>query len=513
MKNGRFPDLAALSRRKFLTLGAGALGVYGLGWPPSWPPVWPPLRPPTTPSADAFPEPEVRSSASGFLNTTLRASTVPAIVQGQIVFTSVYEGTFPGPTLKVRPGDFLRIELINDLSEETNLHTHGLHVSPLTPSDNVLLHIPPGERFVYEYTIPRDHPGGTYFYHPHHHGLATNQVFKGMAGLLIVEGDIDQIPGVAGLPERALVLQRTVISNGTVPNIFPHNPFGIGKVLVNGAQTPTLFIRPGETQRWRLLNATVSSLWKIAVAGHPLTLIAQDGNTLAQATTGDSILLATAQRRDVLIQGGQPGVYQLTYQDLLPVVGQPQPLASLMVTGEPVDPQPLPTTLLPFEDLRTLPVDRERTITFDIIGDFAATNFQGHGFVSDGKEFDENRIDQFANLGDTEEWTVKNPSFSPHPFHIHINPYQVTKINGQPFDALSYEDTTIVPPNGGSITFRTRLLDFTGTWVYHCHILGHEDGGMMGIIQTSCNHGPFPPSELGRFPTFNRACPPFWRAP
>ena len=102
----------------------------------------------------------------------------------------------------------------------------------------------------------------------------------------------------------------------------------------------------------------------------------------------------------------------------------------------------------------------------------------------DGKAFNENRVDQFGRLGATEEWTINNASSLQHPFHIHINPYQVTKINGQPFNALSYEDTTPVPANG-SITMRTRFLDFPGTWVFHCHILGHEDGGMMAIVQVS----------------------------
>jgi FtsP/CotA-like multicopper oxidase with cupredoxin domain len=352
----------------------------------------------------------------------------------------------------------------------------------------VLLHIPPGERFTYEYTIPTDHPAGTYFYHPHRHGLASSQNFKGMGGLIIIEGDIDRIPGIAGLPERSLVLQRTVVQNGAIPDLAPNKGVGSGEVLVNGAQTPIMFIRPGETQRWRLLNSTVSSLWSIQIEGHPMTLIAQDGNTLAQATTVDSMFLSTAQRRDVLIQGGRPGVYQVTYQDLQGPFGSPPPpvpFAYLVVTGAAMDPQPLPTTLLPFVDLRNLPVDRQRSITFQIIGNPAATTFEGQGFVIDGQAFDPNRVDQFADLGATEEWTVNNASALFHPFHIHINPYQVTKVNGQPYEALSYEDTTPVPPNGGSITFRTRLLDFPGTWVYHCHILGHEDGGMMGIIQVS----------------------------
>jgi FtsP/CotA-like multicopper oxidase with cupredoxin domain len=475
MTKAHFPDLL-MSRRRFLGLGAGALAAVGLGSAAH-----------STPFGSYFYEPEVRSSANGFLSTTLRASTIPTIIDGQAVISSVYEGIFPGPTLKIKPGDFLRIEVINDLSEETNLHVHGLHVSPLSPGDNVLLHIPPGGRFTYEYTIPKDHPAGTYFYHPHRHGLATNQTFKGMSGMIIIEGDIDRIPGIAGLPERSLVLQRTVVSGGHVPELFPTGGLGAGNVLVNGAATPIMFISPGETQRWRLLNATVSSLWNIQVDGHPMTLISQDGNTLANAVTLPSVDIATAQRRDVLIQGGPPGVYTVTYQDLQgPFLTPPPPVpvAYLVSTGPAMDPQPLPTNLLKFIDLRNVSVDRTRSITFQIIGNPQSPTFAGQGFVIDGKPFDENRIDQFVRLGATEEWTVNNASPVIHPFHIHINPYQVVQINGQPYNALSYEDTTPVPGNG-SITFRTRFLDFVGSFVFHCHILGHEDGGMMGIVQVS----------------------------
>jgi FtsP/CotA-like multicopper oxidase with cupredoxin domain len=492
MKNGHFPDLL-MSRRRFLGLGAGALAAIGLGSSAQ-----------STPFGSYFYEPEVRSSANGFLSTTLRASSIPTIVNGQAVNTSVYEGTFPGPTLRIRPGDFVRVELINDLQEETNLHVHGLHVTPQTPGDNVLLHIPPGERFVYEYTLPKNHPAGTYFYHPHRHGLASSQTFKGMSGMIIIEGDIDEIPGIAGLPERSLVLQRTT-TGPAIGNVNPQEP-GVPprptKILVNGAATPIMFISPGETQRWRLLNATVSSLWSIAVEGHDLTLISQDGNTLGKAVTVDSVDIATAQRRDVLIQGGSPGVYRVTYQDLqgpFATPTPPEPIAYLVSIGPGMEPQPLPTTLLPFLDLRTVPVDRRRSMTFQIVtpSSGGGTTFASQGFVIDGKQFDENRIDQFVKLGATEEWTINNatnpnPNGLPsliHPFHIHINPYQVVAINGQPYDALSYEDTTPIPTptdnQNGSITFRTRFLDFPGTFVFHCHILGHEDGGMMGIVQVS----------------------------
>jgi len=487
MKKGRFPDLF-MSRRKFLGLGAGAVAAVGLGSSAH-----------STPFGSYFYESEVRSSVNGFLSTTLHAAPGVAVFNGEVINTSVYEGIFPGPTLRIRPGDFLRIELINDLPEVTNLHTHGFHVSPLTPSDNVLLQIPPGQRFTYEYTIPHDHPGGTYFYHPHHHGLATNQTFKGMSGMIIIEGDIDQVPGIAGLPERSLVMQRVFAINDQVPLLSPEAG-GRGDVLINGASTPIMFIRPGETQRWRLLNATVSSFWRIGIEGHPMTLISQDGNTLAKAVTRDTVDIATAQRRDVLIQGGRPGVYRVQYQDTqnpgIPMPPPPPPvdLAYLVVTGADMDPQPLPTTLLPFVDLRTLPLSHPpREITFQINPNLPPpahpTLFTPQGFVIDGKFFDPNRVDQFADLGATEEWTVFNDTNLAHPFHIHINPYQVTKIDGVSVDALSYEDTTPVPvkvgTTKGSITFRTRYEDFPGTWVFHCHILGHEDGGMMGIIQVT----------------------------
>ena len=348
-----------MSRRRFLGLGAGALATVGLGSSAH-----------STPTGSYFYEPEVRSSAGGLLRTSLRASESTAIFQGDPAVAWTYEGVFTGPTLRVRPGDFVAVELINDLPEPTNIHVHGLHVSPLTPSDNVLLHIFPGQRFQYEYTIPRDHPGGTYFYHPHFHTLATNQVFKGMTGLIIIEGDIDQIPGIAGLPERSLVMQRTAVVNGRIPTVHPNANVGPGDVMVNGALTPIMFISPGETQRWRLLNTSVSSLWNIQIQSHQMTLIAQDGNTLASAVTLDQVPIATAQRRDVLVQGGRPGVYVVTYQDVQTPQGTlpPAALAYLVVTGPAVAPQPMPTTLLPFVDLRNVAVDRQRSVTFQILG-------------------------------------------------------------------------------------------------------------------------------------------------
>jgi FtsP/CotA-like multicopper oxidase with cupredoxin domain len=140
-----------------------------------------------------------------------------------------------------------------------------------------------------------------------------------------------------------------------------------------------------------------------------------------------------------------------------------------------VTPRPLPTTLIPFEDLRQATVDRTRTITF-------SEELDPFRVLIDGQEFDENRVDQTVRLGALEEWRLRNTSVDWHPFHIHVNDFQVISVNGEPVDAHSWEDTVPIPAHG-EIVIRSRFLDFTGKTVYHCHILDHEDRGMMGVVE------------------------------
>src|SRR5215212_7898378 len=237
-------------------------------------------------ASDELVEPAVRASRDGLLDTTLTCSVQSVPLADRTAIMSVYEGSVPAPTLRVRPGDTLRVNLVNRLDDlppglpdtspflcspmsmggvaeggmcDTNLHVHGLHVSPEGNSDNVFLTVKAGESFQYEYQIPENHPAGLYWYHPHLHGRATNQVFGGMAGALIVEGDIDALPGIAGVPERLLVLQGTKLyPDGSVVNILDTPPTGPSQEksymrLVNGQLNPTMTMRPGETQRWRIV--------------------------------------------------------------------------------------------------------------------------------------------------------------------------------------------------------------------------------------------------------------------
>lgn len=517
-----------LDRRKFMrsaaSVGIGALGATSLG-AAGWGLITPALHFSSSAAAAPLQEPAVRSSQNGLLDTTLEAKVQAVHIGGRTVTTSVYEGSFPGPVMRVRPGDTFRVKLVNRLGDvpaglpanspfictpvmsmaggeqistcDTNLHVHGLHVSPSNNSDNIFLTVKSGETFQYEYHIPSNHAAGLYWYHPHQHGTVTNQVFGGMAGPIIVEGDFDKLPGIAGVPERMLMLQATQLdTTGNViditnvapagaPGAAPGGPASQKNYLrmVNGQINPTMTIRPGETQRWRIANAAANITFRLHLDGHQLHQIAKDGHSLNATWSRDEIALAPGERAEVLIQGGAAGTYIL---HALPfaegfTTTPDVTLATLVSAGSAMTPQPLPTTLLPFDDLSQAAVDRKRTIVFQFeppIDPKRGTYWINY------EQFNPNRDDEVVKLNTTEEWTIRNATANWHPFHIHINHYQVVAVNGQPVPPRVAEDTTNVPPFG-EITMRTRFLDYTGRWVYHCHILLHEDHGMMGTVRAN----------------------------
>jgi FtsP/CotA-like multicopper oxidase with cupredoxin domain len=472
------------SRRNLLTAGAG-VAAGGLLLSRAG------LRLTSAQSAqgavDTLTEPVVRRSNGGLLDTVLSCAISPVTVGGKAATVSVYEGSYPGPTLHIKPGDLLRVNVVNNLPDDTNLHVHGFHVSPSGHSDDVLLTIVPGENFQYEYQLPSDHPAGYYWYHPHKDGDSDVQVLGGMAGAIVIEGDIDELPGIKGLPERLMILTATQLDpSGRLAAASDRNQ-NMFMRLVNGQLNPTMTIRPGETQRWRIGNLSADTFFRLSLEGHKLNLIATDGNTLDQVVPVDEVVLAPAERIELLLQGAAAGTYKLVSgvfdQNLIPGNGVTPvvTMATLVSQGEPVAAKPLPTALMPFVDLTNVPIDRQRTVTFQVR--------PNRTFEVDSKTFDANRLDQLMDLGATEEWVVRNASAVWHPFHIHINPFQVMSINGQKVRAHGYRDTFSVPPQG-ELVVRSRFLDFTGDYVFHCHILSHEDQGMMQLIAVTDTGAP-----------------------
>jgi suppressor of ftsI len=460
-------------------------------------------------------EPTVRASVGGVLDTTLAARYGPVVIAGRTVQTEAYENSYPSPTLRFRGGDRLRVRLDNQLPPQSfdtaaapailggrhpkhdagmiaevnfsNLHIHGMHVSPVGNGDNIFLDINPGQSFQYDYPIPTDHPPGMYWYHPHRHGLTDQQDGFGMMGAMVVEGALDRLPGIAGLRERLLVIHAIQLTpQGTVVPGDQQDPTQYIRT-VNGQLSPIIRIQPGETQRWRIGNTSADSFLNVSLDGNQLYQIASDGNTWNQPVAQNAIALPPAGRAEVLVKCTVPGTSTFrTLPYFQGFINTPNvPLATVICEGPAWTPKPLPATLLPVQDLRNVPLTgnngQPRLVLFEELG---TPPCPPNGFcpVINGRPFDPDRVDIQVKLGTTEEWIVSNTSIEEHPFHIHINPFQVTAINGNPVPLTGYLDTQTIPI-GGSFTMRTQFKDFVGKFVIHCHILGHEDAGMMAVVE------------------------------
>lgn len=452
-------------------------------------------------------------SRGGLVDLELVAQAWPGPLPGGPATVLTYNGRSPGPLLEVKAGDRVRLRLRNGLEEPTNLHFHGLHIPPTGSADNVFVTVPPGGSTTYDFTIAPDHPGGLYYVHPHHHGHTADQVFGGLGGPLVVRGDLDRIPEVAAATDTVLVLKDYA---------GPDDPgdagmgMGMERMLgregslltVNGALNPSLPIPSGGLLRLRLLNASNARPWRLALEGHRLVLIATDGVAVAFPEPLDELLLAPGERAEVLVQGNRPpGSYRLL--DLPhPRRGHggrgpmgmgaaaaplaPQTLATLRYAGA-VAPLPLPRALLP---VAALP-QPERTRRFVLAhgmdmggmgmgmgmgGMGRGRAGMGMGFVINGRGFDPDRIDTRVRLGSTEDWLLVNDDVMDHPFHLHVNRFQVISRAGRPESLRRWKDTVLVRA-GEEVRIRVSFLDFPGRTVYHCHNLDHEDLGLMGVLQ------------------------------
>ena len=457
--------------------------------------------------------------------------------------------TFPAPTLKVNRGDTLRITFQNELEGQAfealqipatpiyvdgvlvqppnltemplNNHTHGLHISPNFSSDNVLLSMPAGQGFVYEYKIDQAQPDGLYWMHPHNHMYSTEQVARGLSSMLIVGQPDSSIVQLANLPERTMALQaqNVIPAAGSTPQAING---GTGNQLtINGLINPTITAQPGQTEVWNIANMTSGLTTQFSLKNtttntfQDIVVVAQDGVayntpvtlTAAQQAGGTLLTLGTGGRYSILVTApavaGQSVRLQMNSQNNAAINNLYN--VTMTSSGAPVSSLPTPTTLTTtgyqaFVNLSTATVDENRTVTFTIDPN-PAGNGGNSQFQINGEVFPNPQISQ-PRLNDVEEWTLINNSKVPHPFHYHVNDVQVMSMfvpsNTKNIGMVTvtspqqwYQDVVLVPAaqvdaNGtvitpGRVVIRIKNLDFTGSFVYHCHILAHEDRGMMSL--------------------------------
>jgi suppressor of ftsI len=461
---------------------------------------------------DGFPEPQLRFSTSGRLDTTLRMAEGPVTINGRRYVTETYDGTFPGPTLVMCPGDNVTVHLINDMTQDTNLHVHGLHVAPNANHDNVYLDIRPHQSFTYQYDLPADHDPGAFWYHPHLHHFVAPQIFAGLSGAIVVEGGLDNL--LSNVPQRLMVIQSTELcspagrsvgfpGSGTEPCVYPGRVMPVAAtnerytpLFVNGVINPTVKIHPGQIQRWRIFNANDNRIVVLNLRGQALQVLAEDGNTLRWMRPTSNLMIGPGSRREVLVRGGPAGSYQMKalpfaqfpggdHADKQSRNGGPTPnqtVLTVLSSGRSAHDRFPRGPLSSPVDLRNKRVDRRRVIVFSEV----PNTMNMFDFELNGRTFDPHFVAVTMKLNSVEEWTLVNTNTEWHTFHIHVNPFQVMSINGRPLRYVDYQDNVAMPPNS-RIVIRMHPTDFTGKFVFHCHVTNHEDRGMMAAVQVVRN--------------------------
>lgn len=447
------------------------------------------------------------AAEDGYWSGTLEIGAATLTIGANTLTTRAYRqagGSYsiPGPTMRMTPGNTYVLTLKNTLPfaaastaentfkdpNITNLHTHGLHVSPMSPSDDVMRLINGGYCGDYVYQLPADHMGGTLWYHPHHHGSTFLQVSGGAFGLLLVDDSNDGIPlGVAGMTERQLVVgfvDPSVAGTG-------------GDTLISGTLSPTWTVNGmvqgnlcapvNEWQHWRLLLADADAMPKtLSVgAGCEVALLARDGvwRTVApKPLPTRSLDLSGASRADLAVRCSADSNISVNGTVVANVFADPT-LPSNLAVGPYSNGSSGTTWSAPrpayLRDLRGETSYEQRTVSM------GARTINGNKFDMD--------VPTFAiPTGKVQQWTVKAGA---HPFHLHVYHFQMNGACGA-FENGEYYDTLA----GGPCNTRFDLNPatstvFDGMTIMHCHILDHEDQGAMGW--TDVIGGSPPPSFPG----------------
>ena len=399
----------------------------------------------------------------------------------------------------------------------TNLHFHGLNVAPACHQDEVISTlVQPSESFDYSVQIPADEPTGLYWYHPHPHGFSSGQVLGGAAGALIVDGIENVSPIVAGLPQRLFVFRDQKLP-GAAP--YPHTPgdpafdLSVNYVPVPSPTYPPVTVQTtaGVAEFWRALNASANTQLQLQYVvdgvAQPLQLIALDGVPIGQGTGAiqsvvqTSITLGPGARAEFVAitpKIGQQGqlLTQAVNTGPIGALTPMRPLANIVAQSGTVPAtahlgaQRTAVRVTRFASLSAAAPNGRRLLYFSESPGPNPSFFitvQGQTPVAYEMGAPPSIV---LHQGTTEEWTVENRTLEDHIFHIHQTRFQTLAINGQSVSDPALRDTITVPHWSGSGAYPSvklqmdfRPANIVGTFVYHCHILSHEDLGMMAAIQ------------------------------
>jgi suppressor of ftsI len=437
-----------------------------------------------------------------------------------------YKGRTVPPLIRVSPGSSITLRYVNNLpvhSDEecalapcmnmSNLHFHGLHVSPRRPQDDVLtMMTSPGESLNYKVDVPSYSPPGLYWYHTHPHGESARQDLDGMSGAIVVDGIDRYYPELRQMRERVLVIRDSNIEHADAASRkqilqrveVPPEPCGtstehnIERVFtVNGEIRPRIAIAPGERQFWRIVNASPDRYADLELTGQPLEIVALDGMPLSYHDRNrgtrkvDHILVSPAGRVEAIVTG--PAAGSNTTLSTLCVdtgrAGDPNPtmvladLVSAAPSDSPKKGHTVPSTpgAAVYKEIPAQTIAQLEAAAPDFTVIFTEDKSR---FYINGKLFAMDADPMLrVHVGSLHHWRVVNASDELHPFHIHQVHFLAYAENDVRAETPEWLDTVNVPV-AGTVDL---VMDFTdpiirGMSLFHCHLLSHEDKGMMAKI-------------------------------
>ncbi|KQM83284.1 multicopper oxidase family protein [Agromyces sp. Leaf222] len=397
-----------------------------------------------------------------------------------------FNGSFLGPTLVADRGERVRVDVTNSLDEATTVHWHGMHL-PAAMDGGPHQMIEPGGSFSPEWVV--DQPAATLWYHPHPHGETESHVTKGLAGMFLLHDEAERalgLPGAYGVDDIPVIVQDAGFSaDGVREDAQRGYAGGLGdELLVNGTRGPFLEVGT-ELVRLRLLNAsparTYAFTWSDA---RPVELIATDGGLLEASVALDHVRLSPGERAEVLLRVA-PGERVVLQSRMTAETAGLEPVVASMNGGadafdvlevraadELAPAASVASKLAEITDFDE--ADVATTRTFEL----------GDSFEINGEAMDMGRIDETVTVGTLERWVVENSNAVPHSFHVHDVQFRIASIDGEapPPELAGWKDTIFTEPET-TYELLMRFDDYAdpGTpYMYHCHLLWHEDQGMMG---------------------------------
>lgn len=417
------------------------------------------------------------------------------IAPGRIVSMWTYNDQLPGPRIEAHAGDTVRVRFKNSLPEATTIHWHGVRVpAAMDGVPAVQAPIAVGGEFTYEFVVP---DAGTFWYHPH--VRSEEQVERGLYGAFVVRGDAEPVTTT----DRTVVLDDVLVDSSWQLSAFdPMMQAMVGRqgnvILANGWAHPVADVARGGLHRFRFVNAANARYFRLALPGHRLIQIGTDGGLLPAPVEVDELLLVPGERADVLVAATGDANEAMEWMSLGYDRGHgtgelPDAVVFQMKHGSeaPITTPTIPDAFSPIEALPAATVQREILLEES---EGMSGGHAGHGASTTGTpsatmapvfsingQIYPDATPLAATLDAVEEWSIVNTTPMDHPFHLHGFRFQLVAVDGAAPGVVAWRDSINIPADK-TVSFRVRLEDNLGTWMFHCHILEHAERGMMGEL-------------------------------